>query len=112
MYASRSTKGFYGEEKNDFMPDDAFEISYELYRALIEGEASGKLIDWTGADLPFLMDPPPLTDDESNALIDVKREAAYRAEADPIYFQVQRGDCENQVWLDKIAEIKLRFPKP
>jgi hypothetical protein len=39
------------------------------------------------------------------------RRAAYQAEADPLFFKAQRGEVEQQVWLDKIAEIKARFPK-
>lgn len=39
-----------------------------------------------------------------------KREAAYKAEADPINFMMQRGEATQQEWLDKIAEIKARFP--
>lgn len=38
------------------------------------------------------------------------RRAAYQAEADPIFFEFQRGDATEQDWLDKISEIKLRYP--
>ena len=40
------------------------------------------------------------------------RADAYRTEADPLFFQVQRGDIAQDVWLAKVAEIKIRFPKP
>lgn len=39
------------------------------------------------------------------------RRAAYIAEADPLFFKAQRGEIEQQEWLDKIAEIKARYPK-
>ena len=39
------------------------------------------------------------------------RKAAYIEEADPLFFKAQRGEIDQQVWLDKIAEIKDRFPK-
>jgi hypothetical protein len=42
---------------------------------------------------------------------DANRRAAYIAEADPLFFKAQRGEVEQQVWLDKVAEIKQRFPK-
>jgi hypothetical protein len=45
------------------------------------------------------------------AQADANRRAAYTAEADPLFFKAQRGEIEQQVWLDKIAEIKARFPK-
>lgn len=43
--------------------------------------------------------------------IEANRRAAYIAEADPLFFKSQRGEVEQQVWLDKVAEIKQRFPK-
>lgn len=42
---------------------------------------------------------------------EANRKSAYIAEADPLFFKAQRGEVEQQVWLDKIAEIKARFPK-
>ena len=41
-----------------------------------------------------------------------KRAIAYRVESDPIFLQWQRGEATEQDWLDKIEEIKERFPKP
>ena len=40
------------------------------------------------------------------------RASAYKAEADPLFFQAQRGKATQQQWLDKIAEIEARFPYP
>ena len=40
------------------------------------------------------------------------RAAAYAAEADPLFFKVQRGEAEMQEWQDKVAEIRERFPYP
>lgn len=42
---------------------------------------------------------------------EANRRAAYIAEADPLFFKAQRGEVEQQAWLDKIAEIKARYPK-
>ena len=39
-----------------------------------------------------------------------KREAAYKAEADPINFMYQRGEATQEEWLAKVADIKARFP--
>ena len=38
------------------------------------------------------------------------RAESYRLESDPIFFQWQRGEKTEQEWLDKIDEIKVRFP--
>jgi hypothetical protein len=40
------------------------------------------------------------------------RAAAYAAEADPLFFKVQRGEATEQEWLDKIEEIRARYPYP
>ena len=40
------------------------------------------------------------------------RAAAYRTEADPLYFKAQRGEATEAEWLAKVAEIKARFPYP
>ena len=38
------------------------------------------------------------------------RLVAFRDEADPLFFGWQRGENTEQVWLDKCAEIRARFP--
>jgi hypothetical protein len=42
---------------------------------------------------------------------EANRKAAYIAEADPLFFKAQRGENTEQEWLDKVAEIKARYPK-
>jgi hypothetical protein len=41
-----------------------------------------------------------------------QRGQAYAAEADPLFFQAQRGEATEQDWLDKIEEIRARYPYP
>jgi hypothetical protein len=40
------------------------------------------------------------------------RAAAYKAEADPMFFKAQRGEATNEEWLALVAEIKTRYPYP
>jgi len=40
------------------------------------------------------------------------RAAAFTAEADPLFFQVQRGEVEQAVYDAKVAEIRSRYPYP
>lgn len=40
------------------------------------------------------------------------RAAAYQTESDPLFFKVQRGEATEREWLDKVAEIKARYPNP
>lgn len=44
--------------------------------------------------------------------VEANRRNAYRNESDPLFLKWQRGDATEQEWLDKIEEIKERFPKP
>ena len=41
-----------------------------------------------------------------------ERRFAYQNEADPLFFVYQRGEITKEEWLEKIAEIKARLPKP
>lgn len=43
---------------------------------------------------------------------EAKRAAAYRAEADPLFFMSQRGEATMDEWLALVAKIKARFPYP
>lgn len=38
------------------------------------------------------------------------RQAAYIAESDSLFFEWQRGEGTEQAWLDKVEEIKQRYP--
>lgn len=46
------------------------------------------------------------------AIQEAKRQAAYAAESDPIFFMSQRGEATEADWLAKIADIKARYPYP
>jgi hypothetical protein len=49
---------------------------------------------------------------ESAEQIRQQRQSAYQAEADPLFFKWQRKEATEQEWLDKVTEIKNRFPNP
>lgn len=38
------------------------------------------------------------------------RSAAYASESDPLFFKWQRDEGSKQDWLDKVEEIRERFP--
>ena len=54
----------------------------------------------------------PLPYVPSKEVQEAARAEAYRNEADPMFFMSQRGEATNDEWLDKIEEIKLRYPYP
>jgi hypothetical protein len=37
------------------------------------------------------------------------KEAAFRNEADPLFFKFQRGEATKEQWLEKVNEIRKRF---
>lgn len=45
-----------------------------------------------------------------NKIAKENRTAAYKLEADPLFFKAQRGEATQQEWLDKVAEIQARYP--
>jgi precorrin-2 methylase len=45
-----------------------------------------------------------------NAELERNRQAAYIAEADPLFFKAQRSEATMEEWQSKVAEIKARFP--
>lgn len=68
--------------------------------------------DFEPIELPVFPEfvPSPTDAEIKAAQAESNRRAAYTAESDPLFFKHQRGEVEKQVWLDKIAEIKARFP--
>jgi hypothetical protein len=49
---------------------------------------------------------------EVKARQQANRQAAYTAEADPLFFMSQRGEATVEEWQAKVAEIKARYPYP
>ena len=76
------------------------------------------------ADLVWLSDTAKPTEkqlkdawsaiEKQTTIDDVKqnRRLAYIAEADPLFFGWQRGENTETEWLDKVTEIRNRFPLP
>lgn len=113
--------GFSLKKKDDW--DCSTEITNTEYSLLFEGQSKGKVIKFKEDATPYLVDlelpkskkelydEGKLSKKEYNLYIDELREADYRREADPLGMQVMRGDVEKNIWLEKIEEIKKRYPK-
>jgi hypothetical protein len=69
---------------------------------------------WTGKEWELRSHPvlPPEPAPPSKEQQQEARANAYRDEADPLFFKYQRGEGSEQEWLDKIEEIRQRFPYP
>jgi hypothetical protein len=111
IYSSKTTRSFYDPTIHDVMPDDVIELPEGLHQELMDGQVAGKVIDWRKNGMPYLRNPTAPTTEQHNAAVITQREAAYKQEADPLFFQYQREEVTKQVWLDKIEEIKARYPK-
>ena len=113
IYFYAKTGGFYDSAVHgENIPDGAIEITELEHRALIEGQAAGKVIKADAAGKPYLADQPAKvwTPEEIAAAVTAARATAYRNEADPLFFKAQRGEATTEQWLEKVAEIKARYP--
>ena len=73
---------------------------------VVTGEV--RVVELTAEEIAERSKPyvPSQREQESN------RAAAYRTEADPLFFKAQRGEATTDEWTAKVAEIKARFPYP
>jgi hypothetical protein len=46
------------------------------------------------------------------AQVERARQAAYAVQADPLFFQYQRGEVTEQEWLDAVQAVKTAHPYP
>jgi len=81
-------------------PDD--DAGADLYESAMAGDY--------GPIAEYVPPAPPETVPPTQEQIDALRKAAYQAEADPLFFKWQRGESTQQEWLDKIADIRNRYP--
>jgi hypothetical protein len=77
IFASKSRKGFYDSGVHEVLPEDAVEISEDYHRHLLEGQAIGKIIDFSG-DIPIVVDKPKPTVEELSQQARSKRDALLR----------------------------------
>ena len=50
-----------------------------------------------------------ITSEEIQKGYEKVREFMYKNYTDPLFFKVQRGELDNQVWLDEIQKIKDKY---
>lgn len=90
---------FDGTEVSDDTPTKATARGHELLTEEEQAEKSAREAAWEAE-----------AKDRHNRQAQAKRAAAYGAESDYLFFKYQRGELEKQVWLDKVEEIKQRYP--
>lgn len=85
------------------------QVSYpdvDYTKNVTEGEP--QLIDGSWTRVWNVTDKPQT---EIDAITVELRAEAYRNESDPLFFKAQRGEVTHEQWLDKVNEIKARYPK-
>ena len=79
-------------------------------------EDDTEILDWVGSEQPSTAVLEAAWADfggetaVQDGLTKELRQERYRAEADPLFFQVQRGEVEQSVYDAKVAEIRAALP--
>lgn len=94
--------------------EGAYEITHERYVELLNGQSDGKIISAYADGKPYLKTPDPLTAEQQTQIVLARRQAAYRAESDPLYMEWQFDQDENkkEQWRASVEDIKARYPLP
>lgn len=85
----------------------------ESYSATEDGT---DILEWNGSTRPTeeIIQAAWVAAGEEAGVIDEinrhKRQLAFFEQADPLFFQVQRGEIEQSVYDAKVAEIRAAFP--
>lgn len=74
--------------------------------------AARVLAIWQAADHEARRPPPEPTTEQLLEQAQALRQAAYTAEADPLFFKWQAGEGLEETWLAKRRDIRARFPYP
>jgi len=68
MFYSKSTSGFYETSFGTNLPSDLVEITREYWIELLDGQSIGKIISSNDEGYPVLIDPPPPSAAEQEAI--------------------------------------------
>jgi hypothetical protein len=81
---------------------------------LIIDASTGEIVtrELTSEEIAEIQDSPEIVVEKKRHEIELLRRGAYASEADPLFFGWQRGENTEQAWLDKVAEIRARYPYP
>lgn len=110
LYFCAETRGFYLDPSD--APSSCVEVSMDEHQALFQKQGDGAEIQADENGRPIAVFPVPDVDAVVIArAVEAARQAAYTAEADPLFFKAQRGEATMEEWQAKIDEIKARYPE-
>lgn len=90
------------DSSNDTIPEPNIPVTEYYWSQVCDDETRVDL-----STLSLVQVTKKYSDEEISEL----RRATYIKEADPLFFKWQRKECTKKDWLDKIKEIKLKYPK-
>jgi len=93
------------------------EAIYKAYPNAVRVSDSAGAFDKDGNQIQLdqtLVDAAAIIVAQEQALASAQRNraAAYRNEADPLFFKYQAGEVTKEEWLAKREEIRVRYPYP
>jgi hypothetical protein len=102
--------GFYHPERGYWQTNS--DVPQTVLDTYPEGTADvplkpGADYEWSGNEWVAIPPTAPTREEQ-----EAKRQAAYAAEADPLFFKWHAGEGTEQEWLAKREEIRSRFPYP
>lgn len=102
---SKETNGFYKDDINDFIPEDAVSISVDTYNELMSGQSQGKQITSDKNGNPVLSDPPTATKEQLAIIAEAKR-SSLMAEASVAVLPLQDAVDLGEASTDEEALLK------
>jgi hypothetical protein len=88
-------------------PGTAWSLSGDEYAGLTWNDETPKP---TEAELTALW--PTVEYEVTHEAVENARQSAYQKTADPLFFQVQRGEATEQEWLAAVQAVKTAHPYP
>lgn len=105
-YYFSKTKGFLNNDVHgNNISDDAVEITYDEWQALLTGQQNGKAIVWDDAGVPYLADPI------DNRTYAQKRQMEYPPIADYLDGVVKGDQAQIGAYVAACLAVKAKYPK-
>jgi hypothetical protein len=106
MYILKTSEKTYGGFSNIEQIGNDYICDKTIYKASVIGEAVIEEVsnDWVN---PIIIEQQKKSYNANQKQLRLK---AYENECDPLFFKAQRNEITQQEWLDKVEQIKLRYP--
>lgn len=97
IFYSKQTRGFYNTNINKVIPEDAVEVSEQVYNELLDGQQMGVTIVADENGYPVLQEPQaPTAEENKKTAISLLQKTDWTTAADIGNYQVSNPYLENQ----------------